>query len=94
MVIFLKQNFQDIIFTPSRKDMNTQKWFRDHLKKLPFSGLDPLPEPQKLSLLLWVKLCNAATLGHVQQDIGTSISARCKLHHGMMTATMVISHKS
>jgi len=23
--------------------MNTQKWFRDHLKKWPFSGPDPLP---------------------------------------------------
>jgi len=42
MVIFFKQNFQDIIFTPSREDMNTQKWFRDHLKKWPFSGPDPL----------------------------------------------------
>ncbi len=42
MVIFFKQNFQDIIFTPSREDMNTQKWFRDHLKTWPFSGPDPL----------------------------------------------------
>jgi hypothetical protein len=41
-VIFLKQNFQNIIFTPSRVDSNTQKWFRDHLKKWPFSWPDPL----------------------------------------------------
>jgi hypothetical protein len=37
-------NFQDIIFTPSREDMNTQKWFRDQP--------DPLPPPLKAWYLL------------------------------------------
>jgi hypothetical protein len=38
-VNFFLQNFQDIIFIPSRV---AQEWFRDHLKKWPFSGPDPL----------------------------------------------------
>ncbi len=41
-VNFFWRNFQDIIFTPSRVDSITQKWFRDHLKKWPFFGPDPL----------------------------------------------------
>ncbi len=41
LVIFLKQNFQDIIFIPSRVKQNTQKWLRDHLKKMHFLGRTP-----------------------------------------------------
>jgi hypothetical protein len=43
MVNYIEPNLQDIIFEPIRVGLITQKPFWDHLKKLPFFGLDPLP---------------------------------------------------
>jgi hypothetical protein len=42
LIIFFQQNFQDIIFTPIRVDLNTQKWFRNHLKNHIFGAKPPI----------------------------------------------------